>query len=57
VPLDYAESSGRQAAIAIFKVPSKVPAGHDGYLGPVLINPGDCRAFGLVEGVLTVDHY
>ena len=40
VPLDYSDSSGAQAAIALIKLPSKIPPGQDGYLGPILFNPG-----------------
>ena len=40
VPLDYNEPSGDQAAIALIKLPSKIQPGQDGYLGPVLFNPG-----------------
>jgi hypothetical protein len=40
VPLDYSEPSGPQAAIAMLKVPSKIPRGQEGYRGPILFNPG-----------------
>jgi hypothetical protein len=40
VPLDYADPSGPQAAVALLKVPSKIPRGQQGYRGPILFNPG-----------------
>ncbi|GJE96257.1 alpha/beta hydrolase [Phanerochaete sordida] len=40
VPLDYSKPSGRQAGIAIYKVPSKLAPGDEKYKGPILLNPG-----------------
>ena len=40
VPLLYSEPSSEEAAVAVVKHPSKYPAGHEKYRGPLLINPG-----------------
>ncbi|KAF8645993.1 hypothetical protein AX16_007419 [Volvariella volvacea WC 439] len=40
VPLDYSERNGRQAVIAMAKLPSSLPPNSSQYRGPVLINPG-----------------
>ncbi|TDL14553.1 alpha/beta-hydrolase, partial [Rickenella mellea] len=40
VPLDYSQPNGEKAAVAMVKLPSKIPPGDDGYRGPILFNPG-----------------
>ncbi|EJD44690.1 hypothetical protein AURDEDRAFT_152061 [Auricularia subglabra TFB-10046 SS5] len=40
VPLDYARPDGEQAAVALLKLPSLYPLGHELYRGPILYNPG-----------------
>jgi hypothetical protein len=55
VPLDYANTSGPQAAIAILKMPSKIPRGQKGYRGPILFNPGGPGNSGV--RMLSVDHH
>ena len=43
VPLDYSHPDGPKAGIALLKVPSKLPPGHDDYKGPILFNPGKSK--------------
>ncbi|EIN12405.1 alpha/beta-hydrolase [Punctularia strigosozonata HHB-11173 SS5] len=40
VPLDYSNPTGKMAAIALMKIPSKIAPGAEGYRGPILFNPG-----------------
>lgn len=40
VPLDYSESGGERAAVALIKYPSAYKPGHKNYKGPILFNPG-----------------
>ncbi|TCD60883.1 hypothetical protein EIP91_009374 [Steccherinum ochraceum] len=40
VPLDYSDHSAGNAAIALVRSPSTIPRDDEGYLGPILINPG-----------------
>lgn len=40
VPLDYSDAHGRQASIALIRIPASVPADSVSYRGPVLFNPG-----------------
>ncbi|EJC99937.1 alpha/beta-hydrolase [Fomitiporia mediterranea MF3/22] len=40
VPLRYSDPSGKQAAVALVKLPSSLSPNDKGYKGPVLINPG-----------------
>lgn len=40
VPLDYTEPEGEQAAVALTRLQSKYPPGHENYKGPILFNPG-----------------
>lgn len=42
VPLDYSQLDGRQAIIAMLKVPAKVSQDSAAYRGPILFNPGQC---------------
>ena len=43
VPLDYNDVTAGNAAIALIKYPSVVPHNEEGYMGPVLFNPGKCQ--------------
>lgn len=38
--MDYTETDGRQAAIALIRKPATVPSSSKLYRGPVLFNPG-----------------
>ncbi|VDB83327.1 unnamed protein product [Peniophora sp. CBMAI 1063] len=40
VPLDYNDTNGAKAAIAVIRIPSGVPANSTEYRGPLLFNPG-----------------
>ncbi|KAF9057241.1 TAP-like protein-domain-containing protein [Panaeolus papilionaceus] len=40
VPLDHHNPGGKQAALAMIRVPSKLGPQHPDYRGPILINPG-----------------
>ncbi|TDL14566.1 hypothetical protein BD410DRAFT_833037 [Rickenella mellea] len=40
VPLDYSEPEGDRAAVALVKLPSKLPPDDERYRGPMLFNPG-----------------
>ncbi|THH27977.1 hypothetical protein EUX98_g6208 [Antrodiella citrinella] len=47
VPLDYSHPKGGKAAIAIVRYPSDIAHDEEGYLGPVLFNPGGPGASGI----------
>ncbi|KZS91699.1 alpha/beta-hydrolase [Sistotremastrum niveocremeum HHB9708] len=40
VPLDYSKPDGEKAAVAVIRLPSKYPVGHEKWRGPILYNPG-----------------
>ncbi|KAF7795724.1 hypothetical protein EIP86_006889 [Pleurotus ostreatoroseus] len=52
VPLDYANSDGPKAFVALAKVPSKVSTSDRAYRGPILFNPGGpgASAIDLIRG-------
>jgi len=40
VPLNYSDPQGREATIALMRLPAAVPSTSDAYRGPILFNPG-----------------
>ncbi|KAF8646016.1 hypothetical protein AX16_007441 [Volvariella volvacea WC 439] len=55
VPLNYSEPHGRQATIALTRLPSRFPPDSPQYRGPVLFNPGGPGGGGVDFAVLSGD--
>jgi pimeloyl-ACP methyl ester carboxylesterase len=51
VPLNYSEPDGKNAIIALTRIPSPLPTNSPWYRGPILINPGGPGGSG-VEAIM-----
>lgn len=59
VPMDYKKTSDqdRKVALAVVRIPAKVPVGDPRYGGAVLINPGKCIYAQRLRGERSANYY